>query len=355
MALRLPRILRRPVIAAHIGNETARTDWEDALPSARFRIERESDWRRLEALLDRIEKGSAAALDEEELLALPTLYRATVSALSVARETSLDRALLDYLEGLSTRAYLSLYGVRGRLGPRVLDFFRHDWPLAVRDLWRETVAAALLLAAGTIAGYVLVRVDSAWFLSLAGGMAEGRTPEASTQTLREVLYHGAKPGDALELLAGFLFTHNAQLALVCFALGFLLAVPSSIFLITNGLTLGAFLALYASRGLAGELTGWLAIHGTTELFAIILAGSAGMRIGWAVAFPGQLSRLDGMAVAGRQAGTVMVGVVVMLFLAALLEGFARQIVTSEVLRYAVGGSMLVLWCAYFYRPAGRRA
>lgn len=355
MAFRLPRLPNRSVPGVPIEDETGRIAREDIPPSARFRVERESDWRRLEALLDRIERGSAEALDEEELLALPTLYRATVSALSVARETSLDRALLDYLEGLSTRAYLFLYGVRGRLGPRMLDFFRRDWPVAVRSLWRETVAATSLLAAGTVAGYALVRVDSAWFVSLAGGMAEGRTPEASTQTLREVLYHGAHAGDALELLAGFLFTHNAQLALVCFALGFLLAVPSSIFLIMNGLTLGAFLALYASRGLAGELTGWLAIHGTTELFAIILAGSAGIRIGWAVAFPGQLSRLDGMAAAGRQAGTVMVGVVVMLFLAALLEGFARQIITSDVLRYAIGGSMLALWCAYFYRPAGRPA
>ncbi|HET8612302.1 MAG TPA: stage II sporulation protein M, partial [Sphingomonas sp.] len=79
------------------------------LPSARFRAEREGDWLRLEALLDRAERRSAAALDADELLALPTLYRATVSALSVARETSLDRALIDYLEALSTRAYFLLY------------------------------------------------------------------------------------------------------------------------------------------------------------------------------------------------------------------------------------------------------
>ena len=29
------------------------------------------------------------------------------------------------------------------------------------------------------------------------------------------------------------------------------------------------------------------IHGTTELFAIVLAGAAGFRIGWASAFPGE--------------------------------------------------------------------
>ncbi|MBA2933184.1 stage II sporulation protein M [Sphingomonas sp. CGMCC 1.13654] len=324
----------------------------DPLPSAKFRAEREGDWRRLEELLNRAERRSAAVLTDDELLALPTLYRATVSALAVARETLLDRALIDYLEGLSTRAYFFLYGVRGRIGPRLKQFFRHDWPAAVLALWKETLGSLLLLVAGALAGYMLVRADSGWFMSLVGGMSEGRTPDSTTQQLRDVLYDSDTSG--LEALASFLFTHNAQISLMCFALGFLFAVPSAILILMNGLTLGAFLALYADHHIAGELVGWLCVHGTTEMFAITLAGAAGIRIGWAVAFPGRLSRLDGMAAAGRQSGTVMAGVVVMLFVAALLEGFIRQLVTTDWLRFLIGGSMLTLWLAYFYGPAGRR-
>jgi uncharacterized membrane protein SpoIIM required for sporulation len=328
---------------------------EAVLPSARFRAEREADWKRLESLLNVAEKRSAKALDEDELLALPTLYRSTISALSVARETSLDRALIDYLEGLSTRAYFYLYGVRGRMGPRIGAFFRRDWPAAVRMIWRETVAVLLLLAAGTIAGYALVRADPAWFSSMVpGGLAQGRTPEASTATLRAVLYGNGHRADGLEILAGLLFTNNAQVALVCFALGFLLGVPSSLMILQNGLILGAFLALYAAHGLTGELIGWLCVHGTTELFAIVLAGAAGVRIGWAVAFPGRLPRIEAMAAAGRLAGKVMLGVVVMLFVAALLEGFVRQLVTIEALRYAIGITALAGWIGYFYLP-GRSA
>ena len=322
----------------------------DPLPSARFRAEREGDWLRLEALLDRVERTSAAALDEEELLALPTLYRATVSALSVARETSLDRGLVDYLEALSSRAYLFLYGVRGRLLPRLAGFFREDWPAAARALWRETIVAAVLLASGTAAGFALVRADSAWFATFVpAGLSGGRGPEASVAALRRTLYAGGGD-DPLELLATFLFTHNAQMALMCFAFGFLLSVPSALLLAINGLTLGAFLAVFARQHLTVELVGWLGIHGTTELFAIVLAGAAGLRIGWAMGFPGRLSRIDAMAVAGRQAGTLMAGVVVMLFVAALLEGFARQLVRVDLVRYAVAGAMLLLWLAYLYAP-----
>lgn len=118
----------------------------------------------------------------------------------------------------------------------------------------------------------------------------------------------------------------------------------------NGAMLGAFLALFASRGLGIELGGWLLIHGVTELFAVILAGAAGLRIGWAAAFPGERRRLDALAEAGRHAATVMGGVVVMLFLAGLLEGFGRQLITDTAARYGVAAATALMWGLYFYGP-----
>src|SRR3546814_16255200 len=82
-------------------------------------------------------------------------------------------------------------------------------------------------------------------------------------------------------------------------------------------------ALPISKGLGGEFGGWLLIHGTTELFAIVLAGAAGFRIGMAVAFPGRLSRIDSAVAAGRGAGLAMAGVILMLLCAGLLDGTGR--------------------------------
>ncbi|MEP5486705.1 MAG: stage II sporulation protein M, partial [Parasphingorhabdus sp.] len=42
-----------------------------------------------------------------------------------------------------------------------------------------------------------------------------------------------------------------------------------------------------------------------------------------------------------------VGVIVMLICAGLLEGFARQLIDNTAGRFAVGGSMLLLWLIYF--------
>jgi uncharacterized membrane protein SpoIIM required for sporulation len=322
------------------------------LKSQRFRAEREWDWRRLEGLLNRVEKRSATSLSDEELLAIPVLYRSTLSSLSVARATSLDHGLIDYLEGLSTRAYFFVYGARAGLRQRLGTFFRDTWPGAVRDLWRETLAAFLITVVAAGVGYLLVMSDPTWFDGLVGGLSEGRDPTASTEYLRKVLYHSeAKSG--LAILAAFLFNHNAQLAIFSFALGFAFCIPTCFFLAENGLALGAFFAVYVSRGLGFQLGGWIFIHGVTELFAIILSGAAGFRIGWRVAFPGERTRIDAAAAAGRSAAPVIAGVVIMLVIAALLEGFARQLITNDLARYAVAGSTLVIWLGYFYMP--RRA
>jgi uncharacterized membrane protein SpoIIM required for sporulation len=315
---------------------------------ASFRAEREDDWARLESILDRVERKSPKALDDDDLFALPVLYRATLSSLSVARATSLDRGMVDYLEGLSLRAYLYLYGIERGIGTRIAQFFLIDWPGAIRSLWIETWVAFALLAAGTAAGYLLVQSDPSWFNALMpGGMAEGRGPDASAAALKSVLY--SKEGNAfLGPFAAMLFTHNAQISLLCFALGFAFGVPTMMLVIYNGAMLGALMQVYVAKGLGIQLAAWLSIHGTTELYAIILSAAAGMRIGTAIAFPGARSRMTAARDAGHTGATAMIGVVLMLGIAGLLEGFARQLVNTETMRFAIGGTMLLLWLSYFY-------
>ena len=320
------------------------------LKSQRFRQAREEDWRRLERLMDKAEKGSASKLTDAEILAVPVLYRSTLSALSVARETSLDQGLIDYLETLSARAYFFVYGSRATIQDRLVAFFRTDWPAAVRGLWRETLISATLMLLGALVGGWLVMHEPEWFYAFVpADLSGGRDPAASTETLRATL-DGADDAQGLSAFAAYLFTHNAQVALLAFAVGFALCLPTGLLILYNGATLGAFFALFASRGLGFELGGWLLIHGVTELFAVILAGAAGLRIGWAVAFPGQRRRMDAAVEAGRTAAIAMGGVVVMLMFAGLLEGFGRQLIVDTGLRYAVAAATAVIWGLYFYAP-----
>jgi uncharacterized membrane protein SpoIIM required for sporulation len=324
------------------------------LKSQRFRSEREGDWKRLESLLTLLEAGKRRALSVDEVIALPVLYRATLSSLSVARSISLDRNLVDYLESLSTRAYFFVYGNRTTLAERLGGFFLRDWPSAVRMLWRETLVSAGLGILGAIVAFeVTLKRPAFFYIFVPRGLAGGRGPRSSTAELAHTIFD-PQHGKALGFFASFLFTHNAQIAILAFALGFACCLPAAFLMFYNGLMLGAFVAIFYSHGLIMPFGGWTMIHGVTELFAVTLAGAAGIRIGWMLAFPGEKSRLAAAADAGRIGAIVMGGAIVMLGFAGLLEGFGRQLITGTALRYAIALATALIWGTYFYFPRRRR-
>ena len=319
------------------------------LKSYEFRREREDSWRELEQLLQRAESRGLKALTPAELFRLPNLYRATVSSLSVARSISLDRNLLLYLESLAARGYFFVYGARGSFAVGIARFFTRQFPQAVRSAAWHILAAAFVMAAGAAVGYLLTIGNMDWFYSFIGdAMAGGRAPVSSTESLRAALYdNGGGFVESLYLFASFLFTHNSQIGMLAFALGFALGLPVVVLMFYNGLVIGSFTALYISRGLGVEFLGWLSIHGTTELLAVTLCGGAGFWLGGAFAFPGRKSRLDSLAQTGRRAGMIAIGAVAMLFVAAILEGFGRQLILDTGLRYMIGAAALIMWFAYF--------
>lgn len=319
-----------------------------ALRSDRFRLEREGDWKRLESIVKAMEAGRTRRVSDEDLLALPALYRTAASSLAIARETSLDAALVAYLEALTQRAWFLVYGPRASLWSWLRGFLGGGWSASVRGMGIDILIALALMVAGTVVGWLLVASNPEWYYSLVpGGFADVRVPGASREVLHGTLF-GNQEQDGMSVFAAELFSNNAQVSILCFALGFAFGLPTMLLLIHNTALLGAMLWLYHGQGLLLDLVGWLAIHGTTELFAILLAGAAGIHIGRAMAFPGNASVVDAAATAGRRAAQVMTGVVLMLVVAAVLEGFARQLVDSTPSRLTVGGFMLVLWTGYFF-------
>lgn len=318
-----------------------------SLRSDRFRLERETDWRRLEAIVVALEKGAMRRISDDDLLELPVLYRKAASSLAVARETSLDAATLDYLEGLVRRAALQIHGPRVSFLAWLGRFLGGGWARSVRAIWLDLCISLAVSVAGAVAGWLLVANDEDWYYSLvSGGFGDMRQPGASREVLAKSL-EAQDDANGLSVFATYLFSNNAGVAIMAFALGFAFGVPTLLLVVHNLAVLGAMLWLFSEAGLGVDFAAWLSVHGTTELFAIILAGAAGLHIGRAMAFPGARSVLAAAQDAGHRAASVMAGVVLMLVCAGVLEGFVRELVEPTGLRFAIGGGMLALWLGYF--------
>lgn len=349
--------MKTPTLGSWFGRTeiAAPTDIESAaLRSDRFRLEREDDWKRLEQIIVRMEGGGLRKIEDEDLLALPTLYRTAASSLSVARETSLDAATLSYLESLVQRAWFQVYGPRKGFFSWFRGFIFGGWSRAVREIWLDICIALFVMVAGAVVGWLLVARDTDWYYRLVPtGLADTRVPGASREELLATLQVEESTG-GLSAFAAYLFSNNAGVCILAFALGFAFGIPSLMLLIHNMAMLGAMLWLFAEAGLLTEFSAWLSVHGTTELFGILLAGAAGLHIGRSMAFPGNRSVLEAASISGRRSAVVMVGVVIMMVFAAMLEAFPRQLVAGSESRFLIGGMFLAFWLAYFFLYFPRR-
>ncbi|HLL23876.1 MAG TPA: stage II sporulation protein M [Kofleriaceae bacterium] len=321
--------------------------------SVEFRREREATWSELESLIAAADANGLRSLTADQLARLPHLYRATLSSLSVARSISLDRALTEYLENLVGRAYFVVYGTRQPLRKQLARFFLWRWPSTVRRAKWHILVAFVVTLAGGFAAFQLTLGDMDYYYAFVGDMAQGRTPASSTAELRAGLYDDASVSGTLATFAASLFSHNARIGIMAFALGFVAGLPTIVLLFYNGLVLGGFAALYHARGLSVDLWGWLLPHGVTELLAVILCGAAGFLVAHGLVFPGSQTRMDSLRERGKDAAVIVIGAVIMLFIAGLIEGIFRQTVTSVPIRYTVAATTAVWWIFYF-GVVGRR-
>lgn len=320
-----------------------------ALRSAQFRKGREHIWRQLDDLVTRIEKRGISSLSTEEAQRLPLLYRASMSSLSVARNIALDRNLLLYLENLALRSYLVVYGPRTGILQNIIEFFTRDFPCTVRKMRRHLAIAFVALLVGIIAGYILVQNDPDYFnMFVPEEIADGRNPGSSAEKLRQDLFAPwAGFVDTFIVFANSLFRHNTVVGIICFGLGFTLGIPSLFLLAYQGTILGAFIALHTKQGLAIDFIGWISIHGVTEILAILLCGAAGLVVAEKILFPGSSPRLESLYHYGLQAASVVVGAIVLFFIAGFIEGGFRQLINDTLGRYAFAAASAALWMAYF--------
>jgi uncharacterized membrane protein SpoIIM required for sporulation len=293
-----------------------------------FVVRNQAAWKRLGQLTELARKPrrlSAEALDE-----LVTLYQRTSAHLADARVTyAADTALIGRLTLLVTDANNVLYSQRDVELPRSLSrFATTTFPLAVYRI-RWFIAASAVL---TIVPWAVFNV----WLAVSPRAVSATGPAA----LRDRYIHGDfenyyRSGTS-SAFANQVFWNNVRVAILAFAAGVLLCVVTALLLAYNGANVGIAGGLFTNIGEWEKFWGLILPHGLLEISAVIVAGAAGLRIGWTVIDPGDRTRVSALAEEGRSAGTVVMGLVVAFLLAATIEGFVTGRPWSTALRVGIG-------------------
>ena len=152
-----------------------------------------------------------------------------------------------------------------------------------------------------------------------------------------------------------IFTNNIWVTLVAFAGGIAAGIPTAGALVFNGLLVGVIGALMTENGNGTGFVDLVTAHGVLELSCLVVAGAAGLRLGWALVEPGHEARRLSLQREARRAVLVAFGTAPWLVVAGIVEGNrARLAETGLGAVIGVGvGLGVVYWGLVVWR--GREA
>ena len=296
----------------------------------------QDEWARLEELTRRARKVRTTTPDE--LDDLVTSYQHVGAQLASARVGYADDApLINRLTLLVADAHGVLYGQRDtEIRRSIRDLALLRFPAAVYRIRWFVLAAALLT-------FVPWAVFQIWLAVSPEALDVTFPATVRDQYIHHdfAAYYSSQPA---QNFATQVFLNNIRVAFLAFASGVFVCVISALLLIYNGANVGMAGGAFASVGESGKFWGLILPHGMLELSAVIVAGAAGLRIGWTLIDPGERTRFAALTEESRRAGPILLGLVVAFLLAATVEGFVTGRPWPTAVRITVGvGVFFLFW------------
>lgn len=296
----------------------------------RWFLEQEPQWRRFEALLDRLDRAGASSVPLSDLRDMGALYRMVISDLARAQASPEFQHVVPYLNSLAQRGHGRVYTAPPTRGQDVLNFLVRDFPRCVRRHAGLVLLAGGLFWLGAVVAMLTVALDPAterFFVQ----------PAVIEQLDQGVLWTDRSSAAPSE--ASFLMTNNIRVAINAFALGVLFGVGTLVLMLHNGLfAFGGPMQVATHHGMGERLLNFIAPHGMLELTTIFIAGAAGMVIGFALLFPGEFTRWQSVRRQANDALVLIMGCVPLLVLAGMIEGLiSLNQAVPPVMRWWVGG------------------
>jgi len=280
-----------------------------------------------------------SVLGTDAFVDLVRRYRVILADLARARGLGADAATVRVLNRLAVAGHLL---VGSRRVPAPWRPTTAPFRAAVRRCRAHVALAATLLVVPGVVGFVAVGASAQLAFDLVPLTFQHFEP-ARAETMHEV------PALARPVMASGIITNNIQVTFLAFALGMTAGLGTILVVVFNGVHIGATAGWFHLRGQGLPFWGFVAPHGVTELLAIVLATAAGFRLAEAILFPGPQTRRRAIVEAGRDGLAMIIGCMVMLGIAGLIEGFVSPTSAPLAARWAIAGLSAAFWAWFFGR------
>ena len=280
-----------------------------------FLKENSDRWKEFERMMESPENSSGVNPD-----LLADLFVRLTDDLSYAKTHYPNSNTTKYLNSLAARVHQAIYKNKKEKTSRFKTYWKYELPLLFKNSHKQLMYSFLIFFISSALGVLSAKYDDNFIRLILGDSYVNMTLENIKNGDPMAVY---KDMNEVEMFSYIAF-NNVKVAFIAFALGMLFSFGTGYILFFNGVMIGAFQYFFYQRGLFIESASVIWIHGTIEIFSIIVGGCAGLVLGNSIMFPKTYSRMESFMRGAKQGIKIIIGITPFIIVAAVLESFVTR-------------------------------
>lgn len=251
---------------------------------------------------------------------MANLYIQLMSDLSYAQTYYAKSKTVVYLNYLASQIYQKIYKTKRTESNRLVYFFKTEVPLILYDYRRYLVYAFVLFFVTVFIGAVSARYDADFVRLILGDSYVNETLENIKKGNPVAIY---KSGSNWGSFIGITF-NNLKVGMMCYIFGIFGGIGTFLISLHNAIMIGSFQYFFFQQGVFWKSVRGIWIHGSMEIFGIVIETAAGYILGASILFPKTYSRMNSFKIGFKNSFKIFLSTVPFTIAAGFLEGFITR-------------------------------
>lgn len=277
-----------------------------------FSNENNKRWEQTELILNNKKKSDPDLLAE--------LFIQLTDDLAYAQTYFPTSNTTKYLNQLTILAHQKIYISKKKNLNSIVRFFKFDYPLLISKHYKKLLYATIIFLVSVLIGVISGANDQNFLRIIVGDQYVNQTLENIEKGEPLAIYSDMDPFPMFLMIT----FNNIKVAFFAFSFGVFFSIGTGIVLLRNGIMLGAFQYFFHSKNLLLVSAMGIWMHGTIEIFSIVVSGAAGLVIGNSLLFPGTYSRIYSFQKGAKEGIKIVFGLIPFFFIAGFIESYLTR-------------------------------
>jgi len=251
---------------------------------------------------------------------LASQYIQLVNDLSYAQTYYPKSKIIGYLNNLAAKAFQKIYKTKRQDTNRFISFWKTEVPLVVYQYRRYIAYAFILFFIFTAIGVVSSAKDETFVrLILSDGYVNQTQENIKNGNPTAIYGTNTNWGTFLGILR-----HNMGVAINNYFWGIFAGIGTAIILFYNSVMVGSFQYMFYDLNTFWASVRGIWIHGTFEIFSMVIEAAAGFILGASILFPKTHSRFNSFKIGFKDSFKIFLSTIPFTVMAAFLEGYITR-------------------------------